>query len=491
MTFIENFNQAVLFPFDSFNVPFRHGLQLELIQAKRYPGNPVMTKGDKGSPDSSAIAYYGTVIEINGKLNMWYLGKGEGKDSYLRVCYAFSNDGFHWEKPQLGLVEYAGNKENNLVDLDWGGKAMSCCVIYEPDDPVPERRYKIFSEVESEKSYNQGCVAFSSDGLRWIQSPLNPVTHIRIEPTGLVKRNGCYFVIGQNAGTDRAFQKRVLIALASYDFEHWTDAVVLGFRRDDLPPNPVLLDYQKGKQVHLGAGIWDRGNVLIGLYGQWNAPIDTSDRREMRMDIGLLISNDGMHYYEPIRDFKIIDTSEEGWTDSNPEGDPPRFAQGQGIVNIGDKTITWYSIWGRGGDNSIRSAYWNRDRIGYFSPNRNPIEGQKWVDSVNPHFISSPIKIGQYGAKIFINASGLSEHSKINVEILNEKFERIRGYSASNFIQFNTGSGFQLPVKWKDNDFVAPMSEPIRIRVNWDGLRLEDARVYAVYIENLAKEEKI
>jgi len=474
--------EAVLFPFDSYSIPFRHGLQLELIPAKRYEGNPVLKPGGTGLADSKATAYYGTVIDINGEFHIWYLGKGE--NSPLRICCAISQDGFHWEKPELGLVEYNGNNRNNLVDLDWGGKAMSCCVLYEPDDPDLNRRFKIFSEVESPASRNQGCVAFSPDGLRWKQSPLNPVTHTRIEPTGLIKRDGCYYVIGQNAGTDRAFQKRVLIVLASYDFEHWTDAVVMGFRRDDLPPRPVLLDYQKGKQVHLGAGLWDRGNVIIGLYGQWNASTETGDRREIRMDIGMVMSNDAMHYYEPIPDFKIIDTAEEGWSDLNPQGDPPRFAQGQGMINIGDKTITYYSIWGRGGDNSIRAAYWKRDRLGYFSPSRTPIEGQTWVDAVKPHFISAPIKIGQDGAKVFINASGLSENSRITVEMLNEKFEKLEGYTTADFIPWKDDSGICMPVKWKNRCLIYPSSGLVRIRVNWDGLRLEDARVYAVYLIN-------
>lgn len=127
-----------------------------------------------------------------------------------------------------------------------------------------------------------------------------PARRMRIENTGLVKRDGCYYVNGQNAGLDRAFQKRVLLTLVSYNFEHWTDAGVLGVRRDDVPPRPVVLNYQVGPQVHLGAGLWDRGNVILGFYGQWNAPLHSDDRRDMRMDIGLVVSSDALHYYEPI-----------------------------------------------------------------------------------------------------------------------------------------------------------------------------------------------
>ena len=41
---------------------------------------------------------------------------------------------------------------------------------------------------------------------------------------------------------------------------------------------------------------------------------------------------------------------------------------------------------------------------------------------------------------------------------------------------------FRLPVRWKGGDGVKS-GQPIRVRVNYHGLRLEDARVYAVYVE--------
>ena len=38
----------------------------------------------------------------------------------LWTCYAESNDGINWRKPELGLFEFKGSKANNLVIL--GGK---------------------------------------------------------------------------------------------------------------------------------------------------------------------------------------------------------------------------------------------------------------------------------------------------------------------------------------------------------------------------------
>ena len=43
----------------------------------------------------------------------------EGDRDY-GVCYATSKDGIHWEKPELGLIEFNGKKNNNTKVLHHG-----------------------------------------------------------------------------------------------------------------------------------------------------------------------------------------------------------------------------------------------------------------------------------------------------------------------------------------------------------------------------------
>ncbi len=75
--------------------------------------------------------------------------------------------------------------------------------------------------------------------------------------------NGCFYLSGQggNVGT-----KRALVTYISYDFDHWSDAVAVGLRKD-IPPYPAMPGPHAGEQVHLGASYWNRGNVILGLYG--------------------------------------------------------------------------------------------------------------------------------------------------------------------------------------------------------------------------------
>ena len=112
-------DELVLFPFDDFSIPLRYRLRVGLVSATNpYMLNTriVLEKGKPGTPDGYHLLFYGSVKRIGDELRMWYVGISE-KDAKPRVCYAVSKDGIKWEKPALGLVEFAGNTQNNLVDF--------------------------------------------------------------------------------------------------------------------------------------------------------------------------------------------------------------------------------------------------------------------------------------------------------------------------------------------------------------------------------------
>jgi hypothetical protein len=69
------------------------------------------------------------------------------ENTYL--CYATSKDGIHWEKPELGLIDYRGTKTNNIVfeaheapELGISGILDAVSIIKDPLDPHRSRRYK-------------------------------------------------------------------------------------------------------------------------------------------------------------------------------------------------------------------------------------------------------------------------------------------------------------------------------------------------------------
>ena len=473
--------EAVIFPFDDVTVPFTAGLRMNLLAGKS-PGvkNPiVLENGAAGAPDDDSVRFYGTIIPIDGELRMWYLAEGNNDDAngfeqQCKVCYATSTDGINWEKPNLGLVEYNGNKNNNIVKFQKNGKNLgfsACPIIYEPDDPDPKRRFK--SAFESETYGNCISVGFSADGFTWDIPAYNPVAPA-LEQTGLIKINGCYMVNGQ--GGRHFGQGRKLATFASYDFEHWTQSACMGLRRDNLPPRPIKYEWNTAEEVHLGAGLWDRGNVVLGVYDMWHGPA-TSDRDEVTMDLGLVVTHDGLQYKEPIPDFKFVPSYEEIDSSSNA------LSHGQAMANVGDNTFVWYEAWGPG--TGVRLAKWERDRLGYFQqydyprrPAYLPPDGT-FVD-VDPHFISCPFTIDK-PTSVFANVDGLSQYSELKVEVLTKEFIPIPELSGDNAIPLKQ-SGLREPISWKFGNTINSSVKEFRLKVTCAGIRSEDVKIYALYL---------
>ena len=74
------------------------------------------------------------------------------------VCYATSKDGIHWEKPELGVIEYNGSKKNNIVIVFNHGVT----VMKDLHETDPQKRYKAFHPENGESG-----VWFSADGIHW------------------------------------------------------------------------------------------------------------------------------------------------------------------------------------------------------------------------------------------------------------------------------------------------------------------------------------
>jgi hypothetical protein len=115
--------------------------------------------------------------------HMWYHSYDQSyqddNDAYL--CYAFSKDGVAWTRPELGLVEYAGSKKNNiLIPGRTTGGMHGGTVFLDRQAPASEHYKLVFTRGEKLDGHLTWVVrgAVSADGLRW-----------RILPEPLLKKN--------------------------------------------------------------------------------------------------------------------------------------------------------------------------------------------------------------------------------------------------------------------------------------------------------------
>jgi len=462
--------EAVLFAFDDQAFPFR-----DLVQTHLIPGDHpqfVLDHGPEGSHDE-VLLYYGTVIRIGDTFHMWYNGHYERK--YYVVCYATSKDGVQWVKPSLGLVEFRGSKDNNITEFTDQSLWSTAAVLYEPEDPDPDRRFKMIYEVDDRRFKappaafgKRFSAAFSSDGLRWKHSPRNPVGP-SLEMAGITKFRGLYYVNGQSSGRQHVRAARKLITFASADFENWSPCGALGLDRssDLFGPSIGTEGSFVGEQIHLGAALWNRGNVILGIYGQWHGDL-SGDRRLLTMDLGLAVSHNAIHFHEPIPGYRFIPAMEQP---GSPIGVHPTLQQGQGIENVGERTLYWYSLWRGGPGSGVRMVSWGRDRLGMLKPYQNR----------RPRAISCPIRVVGGQAKVYVNASGLGDQSQLRIELMDEGFRPLPGYNGVDAPVLGK-DGFRIPVSWRGGDVLTASQGLVRVDVQFEGVRPEEARLYAVYV---------
>jgi hypothetical protein len=78
--------------------------------ARKHP-DPVLTAEHPW--EAHCPVAYGTVLQRQGRYQMWYCGWT--RNTPPRVCYADSDDGIRWHKPELGLFEVCGTRANNVT----------------------------------------------------------------------------------------------------------------------------------------------------------------------------------------------------------------------------------------------------------------------------------------------------------------------------------------------------------------------------------------
>jgi hypothetical protein len=415
---------------------------------------------------------------------MWYNGnygpvKNDDKEGNLCViCYATSRDGINWEKPNLGLVEFKGSRQNNIVELDAPTLWSTFAVLHDPEDPNPARRFKAAYEAVLDGRVCQFCVAFSPDGLRWKQYANNPVGSF-LEMAGITKHRGVYYVNGQAWLTaHHPTGARRLVTFASADFEHWSPCGAVGLDRAPDVTGPSTEDHvNQYEEVHLGAGLWNRGNVIVGIYGQWHGHF-SGDRKLTTLDLGLALTHDAIHFCEPIPGFRFIPALEQP---EEPQGLNPAIMQGQGMENVGDRTLYWYSLW-RGTEGSgVRMVSWPRDQLGMLKPFHAGSPPAAVYAPLAPQAISLPIQIVGGSVNVYANASGLGQYSRLRIGLLDEGFRPINGFSGDESAVL-AEDGFRIPVRWKGGDSLLPSQGLVRLDVRFEGVRPEDCALHAIYI---------
>ncbi len=205
--------------------------------------------------EGNTSAYF-TLFRDGDRFRMYYRGSHYDTETKRAAhpevtCYAESRDGIHWEKPRLGLFEFDGSTENNIV---WMGAGSHNFTPFKDTNPAcpPEARYKALAGI---KEYGGGLQALQSpDGIHWSRIQDAPViTEGAFDSQNLAfwdAHAGCYRACW------RIFKDGVrdIRTATSKDFLHWEPWQDLDYGdapREHLYTNAIL-PYERAPHILLG-----------------------------------------------------------------------------------------------------------------------------------------------------------------------------------------------------------------------------------------------
>ena len=429
------------------------------------------------------LGCYSCVLKVGEAYQMWYA-------SYPGLCYARSKDGITWEKPVLGLAEFEGSKDNNIV-IGYGAGGIDRCgtegvVFYDPKAPE-EEKFRYATRISDEL---KDTVVFSSpDGIHF------KLTHKKVltftHPEGrqhLDSQNMIFWDDRINKYV--AYMRRNLYApgqrnrsVARSESDHLGGFAEVQESPIVLEPDaldiklggkPALDYYTSGvtkypwaqdayymfpqayfhyvpkqfaefeKECPVNAGpldtrfaasrdgiTWNRFDrrpfVGLGMKGEF-------DSKNARVFAGLVPSLDGREMYM----YYLGCDTLHGWGRDERNN---RLLTAAGLAPTYDTNVISRLVLRRDGFISVRAAY------------------------AGGEFTTPPLKFS--GRELVLNVD-TSAAGLLRCELLGEKGEPIEGFRLADCDLIHTANEVDRPVKWRGKgDLSSLAGKPVRLRVEF------------------------
>jgi hypothetical protein len=297
-------------------------------------------------------------------------------------------------------------------------------------------------------------------------------------------------------GRKRGRQGHVAV---SPDFDHWLPEIGESFA---LPEPEQAGNQFAYDQVHLGNAAFSLGNVLVGLYCIWHArpnPGDWFGLATTSGDLGLLVSNDGFHFREPVKGHIYMSEKENPATPAPGFTYPTILEQCNGILNVGDETRIYHGRWRNAPyvnpsitiDKSIESQFYQdlyyaevglatlpRDRWGALGLFPDQVEGTVWTCPVTlPN--ERALSLSKGGVQVALNADRACD---MRVEIADERFNLLPAYSGEKSGTTQVEGGLGCPVAWPAGSLEQLGRETVRFRVAVKRNGTAEPRLFAIYL---------
>ena len=387
--------------------------------------------------EGNTCAYY-TIFRDGDLYRMYYRGSHYNtqtkKAAHPEVtCYAESSDGVHWEKPNLGLFEFNGSKQNNIV---WDGIGTHCFVVFKDGNPAcpPEARYKGISR--GRPRGKKGLYLFQSpDGIHWKLIQDKPA----ITEGAFDSQNLAFW--DPRAGLYREYHRtftngvRSIMTGTSEDYVHWS--------------KPVLLEHGDAPNEHLytnAVRLYERApHIFLGF------PTRYLPKEGQRVEPVLMTSRDGLHF--------------KRWSEPLIPEDAPEDRKGNrsnymtwGMVQLPGNARE-YSVYATeayytGPDTRVRRFVYRVD--GFVSVRAE--EGGE--------LLSKPLTFSGKALRVNYKTTG---NGRLRAELQDTSSKAIDGYSLADCKPLR-GDAISQVVGWTNGTDVSALAgQPIRVRFVLEG----------------------
>lgn len=429
------------------------------------------------------------------------------EDPPPRLCaYAESDDGIHWRKPSLGLHEFDGSTDNNIIfvqeklgDLELDAAHPAVFLDTNPDAPADARYKAIFRQMSSPIS---ALIALKSpDGIHWSLLHNEPVMAGEKYDSqnlafwdanaGFYRAYWRHFIPGED---DYWSGRRAIRTATSHDFIHWENKADLTY--EDSPPEQlytnVVKPYHRAPHILMGFPLryLERGHedktdaervALADLSSpeiteQWSASLNALPELEERLSRGR--AND--RYGAALTDTLLM-ASRDGvnfkrWNEAflRPGVERP------GTWHYGHQTLAWHMV---ETDSALPGApreisfyavesYWTKPgselrrytlRLDGFVSVRAPMSGGELV--------TKPVRFSGESLKLNFATSAAGS---VRVEIQDEAGQPLPGFALSDCAPLY-GNTIERAVTWIGGRDVGELEgQAVRLR-----FEVKDADLYA------------
>jgi len=419
--------------------------------------------------EEGSVWWQNTVLDDAGLIKLYY--SAQSADERFRLCLATSTDGVHFERPSLGVVEFEGARDNNIVLEPPPVSRIQGSVFIDPVAPTQER-YKailegeIMEHDEGVAAYRTIRGAYSADGVRWSHYPEPHIIPWYSDTQNVAlwdARLGQYVAyVRYNAGRRvenmrnvGVFHHRCVGRTESEDFRHFhAPEVVLDPDPGDVnvQTNPGWMDLYQGIVMQYPG---TRNYVMLPS-PFYHYPAAN------KLDVKLATSRDGIDW--TLHDGTFVHLGSAGTWDSE------RIYMALGMVERGAETWLYYAGFDLDHSGHHKPYPPRFGAIGRARIRRDGFACQQ-AGAAGGEIVTEPFAVP--AERLLLNFDG-SAGGCLRVEFLDANGAGIEGFSgeASDLL---TGNAVELPTRFGEEhseDLSALLGRTVRLRLTGRACRL-------------------